>query len=154
MDFHSGIDEFSAAVIEIAISALMRDQSLWAKYNNGDNLMFRRRDFIDPQSSPLIADLRAMNDGDIRAKLDFVINACDSAKRASRSGARPGKTAGRKPCVEVPVPTPASWLSDHVEEYGTVPQSAPPRSSAGAPQPPRQSSEGLLGKVIEWILRP
>jgi hypothetical protein len=152
-DFHSGIDEFSAAVIEIAISALIRDQSLWAKYNNGDNLLFRRRDFVNPQSSSLIADLRALNDGDIRAKLDFVINACDSAKRASKRRARPGEATGKKQRVDAP--TPASWLSDHVEEYGTVPQSSPPRSSVRSPQsPPPQSSVGLVDKVIGWLLRP
>ena len=150
-DFHSGIDEFSAAIIDIAISALIRDPSLWEKYNNGDNLLFRRRDFVDPQRSPLIADLQAMNDGDIRKKLDFVINACSSAKRASKQPARPAKR------VEAPAPKPASWLSDHVEEYGTTPQSSVPRSSVRSPQsppPPPQSSEGLVGKVIGWLLRP
>jgi hypothetical protein len=154
-DFHSGIDEFSAVVIEIAISALMLDQSLWAKYNNGDNLLFRRRDFVNPQSSPLITDLLALNDGDIRKKLDFVINACASAKQASRRRTRPGNATGKKPRVETPAPTPASWLSDHVEEYGTTNQTPRPRSSVRSPQPaPPQSSEGLLDKVVGWLLRP
>jgi hypothetical protein len=148
-DFHCGIDEFSAAVIEIAISALIRDPSLWEKYNNGDNILFRRRDFVNPQRSPLVADLQAMNDRDIRKKLDFVINACTSARRASKHSARP---ASMKKPVEAPAPTPASWLTDHVEDYGTTPQS-PRRSSVVSLPPPRQSSVGMLGKMVGWLLK-
>jgi hypothetical protein len=167
VDFHSGIDEFSAAVIELAITALMHDPSLWEKYNNGDNLLFRRRDFVNPRRSPLIADLRAMNDRDIRNKLDFVIDACSSAKRQS---AGRGQAAGKKQeaasasaAGRREAPAPASWLSDHVEEYGTAPQ--PARSAVGSSQPstrssvgshpsPHRRSAGLLGKVLEWLLRP
>ncbi len=148
-DFHCGIDEFSAAVIEIAISALIRDPSLWEKYNNGDNILFRRRDFVNPQRSPLMADLQAMNDRGIRKNLDFVINACTSAKRASKHPARP---ASKNKRVEAPAPTPASWLTDHVEDYGTTPQS-PRRSAVVSAPPPRQSSVGMLGKVVGWLLK-
>ncbi len=133
-DFHVDIDEFSAAVIQIAISALRRDRSLWEKYNNGDNLLFRRRDFVDPQSSPLMADLRAMDDDEIREKLDFIINACTDAKRAARRHAGQGKATGKKQGVaearhstegsrkaDERAPKQASWLSDHVEDYGSAP---------------------------------
>jgi serine/threonine protein kinase len=148
-DFHSGIDEFSATIIQIAISALSREPSLWKKYNNGDNFLFRRRDFVDPQSSPLIADLRAIDDDEIRETLDFVIDECRSAKRVSKGSAPCGKTTGEKQGVLEPSSSsegprkadarasmPASWLSDHVEDYGTA-----------AP-----STEGLLEKLIGWFL--
>ncbi len=164
-DFHFGIDEFSAAVIRIAISALRRDQSLWEKYNNGDNLLFRRRDFVDPQSSLLIADLRAMDDHEIREKLDFVVNACISAKRASRRRARRGKAAGKKQGVvetrssaegprkaDARASMPASWLGDHVEDYGTTPQASP--RSSGRRALAQRDSIGLLEKVTRWLLRP
>ncbi len=137
-DFHSGIDEFSAAVIQIAISALRRKRSLWDKYNNGDNILFRRGDFVDPQSSALIADLRALNDYDIRGKLDYVISACASAKRAPGRRAPRTKASGKKRDVvktssntqaprnaDVGAPVRASWLNDHVEGYGTTLQASP-----------------------------
>ena len=152
-DFHLDIDEFSATVIQIAITALRRDKSLWEKYNNGDNLLFRRRDFLDTQNSPLITDLRAMDDDGIRDKLDFVINACTRGKRASRNGKRASErrtrqskaTGDKQGVVEsprkegVPASNSGSWLSDHVENYATVATKSSPPSPVG------------LRKVIGWI---
>jgi serine/threonine protein kinase len=129
-DFHAGVDEFSDAVIQIAICALARDRSLWDKYNNGDNLLFRRRDFLDPGSSPLIADLRALGDPEITEKLELVLKACVRRRKA------PGKKPGAPRAA-----TPAAWLSDYVEDYPAKPQSVSSRRSSpptGAPK----SAEG------------
>ena len=104
-DFHAGIDEFSDAVIQIAICALRREPSLWEKYNNGDNLLFRREDFLNPRSSSLIADLGALGDHEITEKLEFVIEAC------------PGSTPGPRK-ADSRAPARASWLGDHVEDHG------------------------------------
>ena len=72
-DFNADIDEFSDAVIQIAIGALRREPTLWEKYNNGDNLLFRRDDFLNPESSSLITDLQALGDQEISEKLEFVM---------------------------------------------------------------------------------
>ncbi|MCZ6868385.1 MAG: hypothetical protein O7G84_02635, partial [Gammaproteobacteria bacterium] len=71
---------------------------------------------------------------------------------------RRGKATGKKQgVVEVRASIPASWLSDHVEDYGTAtpatahPGTAPPQSS---PPSSPQRSVGLLEKVIGWLLRP
>jgi serine/threonine protein kinase len=172
-DFHADIDEFSATVIQIAISAVSREPSLWEKYNNGDNLLFRRRDFHDPQKSTLIADLRAIGDDEISKKLDFIINICNSAKQVTSTSAKQGseqaapeaKTASQKrkkrkkrkkqsvvklrtssaevpEKADAPASVPASWISDHVEDYVPVPVSSPRRSG------------GLLAKFAEWLFRP
>jgi serine/threonine protein kinase len=149
-DFHAGVDEFSDAVIQIAICALVRERSLWDKYNNGDNLLFRRRDFLDPQSSPLIADLRALGDPEIREKLEFVLNAC--ARRRKAPGKKPGAPRAA---------APASWLSDHVEDYWATPQSASSRRSArpgGAPKSAKGSTApasgvGLLRNLFRILFR-
>jgi hypothetical protein len=159
-DFNLGIDEFSAAVIRIAILALRRDRSLWEKYNNGDNLLFRRRDFVDPRGSPLMADLRALDDDDISEKLDFITKACTRSKRGGKRGSRKGKATGNRQGVEqarprteehrrtdTRAPRPTSWLNDHVEDYGGAPR--PP-----APPPYNPSSAGVLEKVIGWLFRP
>jgi serine/threonine protein kinase len=88
-DFHLKIDGFSGAVIYIAIAALRHDNSLWEKYNNGDNLLFRRGDFLDTENSDLIADLRAMNDAEISDKLDYVVSVCPKRKGTSAAQAKP-----------------------------------------------------------------
>lgn len=59
-DFSARIDDFSATVIYTAILALSQDPSLWQKYDNGENILFCQRDFIDPDKSPLFRDLRAL----------------------------------------------------------------------------------------------
>ncbi len=119
-------------MIQIAICALARERSLWDKYNNGDNLLVRRRDFLDPQSSPLIADLRALGDPEITEKLEFILNAC----------ARRRKAPGKKP-VTPRAATPAAWLSDYVEDYPATPKSGSSRLSSqpgGAPKSAKGST--------------
>jgi len=154
-DFHLGIDDFSAAVIQIAITALSRDKSLWEKYNNGDNLLFRRKDFLDIQNSPLITDLRAIDDDAIRDKLDFLIDACTSRKkqRSSRRRTSQGKATSDQQVVkeasastEMPqkkeaVLASSSWLSDHVENYGTATTESSPQSPVG------------LQKFFAWLFQ-
>ena len=145
-DFHLEVDKFSAAVIKIAISALRRDKSLWQKYNNGDNLLFRRGDFLNPHGSQLITDLRKMADSEIHEKLDFVINTCTSANRAS-SHNRQDKSMGNKRGVTQAATTTSksgSWLSDHVEDYGS------PTEIKESRLPPRRPS-GLRERLIEWL---
>ncbi|MEJ2132966.1 MAG: hypothetical protein P8Y95_15400, partial [Gammaproteobacteria bacterium] len=156
-DFHADIDEFSVAVIQIAISALKRDPGLWKKYNNGDNLLFRRRDFVDPQSSPLIADLRALSIREMDEKLDFVIGACRKRKRTSGRRARRAskqRVAMANASGKADAPLAASWLSDHVQDYATAQPASRP---APRPAPPRRSkrrSLSLLERVIVWLIGP
>ena len=147
-DFHEGVDEFSDAVIQIAIGALALDRNLWGKFNNGDNLLFRRRDFLDPQNSPLIADLRALGDPEITEKLEFVLKACTRRRKA------PGKKLGP------PRPaTPAAWLSDYVEDYPAKPKSVSSRQSSppgGAPKSatgstPPANGEGFLRSILRSL---
>jgi hypothetical protein len=54
------LDRFSAAVIVTALQALAADPALWHRHNNGENLLFRRADFDDPDHSPLFAELRSI----------------------------------------------------------------------------------------------
>ncbi len=136
-DVRAGIDEFSDTVIQIAICALVRERSLWDKYNNGDNLLFRRRDFLDPGSSPLIADLQALGDPEFTEKLEFVLNAC----------ARRSKAPGKKP-VAPRAAAPAAWLSDYVEDYPARPESVSSHQSSqptGTPKSAKGSTAPANG---------
>ncbi len=54
-------DRFSAIVIFIALEALQASPSLWAKYDNGENLLFRRDDFIKLDGSALLNDLSSIS---------------------------------------------------------------------------------------------
>lgn len=56
-DYNKSIDRFSSIVIYTALKALSIAPSLWKKYDNGDNILFRGQDYANPLSSPLFKDL-------------------------------------------------------------------------------------------------
>jgi len=57
------IDRFSHLVICTALHALVVDgRTLWDKYDNGDNLLFKQQDFEAPHKSPLFAQLLRLQD--------------------------------------------------------------------------------------------
>ena len=52
------IDRFPSIVIYIGLRAVAVRPMLWRKYSDGENILFKRSDFLDPLSSPLIDDLK------------------------------------------------------------------------------------------------
>jgi len=56
------IDRFSEVVIYTALKAVVESPSLWKKYSNGENLLFKQDDFVDPDSSELMSDLEQVSD--------------------------------------------------------------------------------------------
>src|SRR5436309_3156564 len=59
-DFDESVDRFSALVIQASLLALAEKPDLWKKYNEEDNLIFRRADFQSPDSAPVFKDLDKM----------------------------------------------------------------------------------------------
>lgn len=56
-------DDFSAIAIYISLLALQYDPTLYHRYENGGNsLLFAKQDFIDPDSSPFLAELEQVAD--------------------------------------------------------------------------------------------
>lgn len=53
------LDRFSAAVIYTALRVLAADPALWHRHTNGENLLFKRADFEDPDGSALFTELRS-----------------------------------------------------------------------------------------------
>ncbi len=51
-DFDARLDRFSALVVHVTLLALAEEPGLWREFHD-DNLLFLRRDFEDPSSSPL-----------------------------------------------------------------------------------------------------
>lgn len=56
------LDRFSALVVYIALRAVAVDASLWARYDTGENLLFRSDDFYDPSASILFDTLAQVNE--------------------------------------------------------------------------------------------
>jgi hypothetical protein len=56
-DYGPALDRFSSIVIDLGLRALTLAPNLWAKYNNGENLLFAQNDFLRPQISPLLNEL-------------------------------------------------------------------------------------------------
>lgn len=54
------IDRFSSIVIYLSLEALKLKPDLWKKYDNGENLLFKRNDYINPNKSPLINEIKAI----------------------------------------------------------------------------------------------
>jgi len=102
-DFDLGIDEFAGNVIQISIRALSKKPELWKKYNNGDNLLFRRTDYLDPKKSQLFSEIYKLGDGDLRTRLEEVIHGCgfkvktSSKPKAKSSAKAKAKTTSSKP---------------------------------------------------------
>ena len=55
--YNQYIDRFSAIVIYIGLKAISLKPTLWKKYENGENILFRSDDYAKLQNSPLIQDL-------------------------------------------------------------------------------------------------
>ncbi|RSN31739.1 hypothetical protein DL990_17380 [Amycolatopsis sp. WAC 01416] len=60
-DYNSSLDIFSAFAIDLAIDALKLNKTLWAKFSNGENILFTSDDFAFPDSSDLLARLEQMS---------------------------------------------------------------------------------------------
>jgi hypothetical protein len=59
LQFNADLDRFAALVIVVALRVLAHAPELWRAYNTDDNLLFRRADFVSPDTSALFRDLRA-----------------------------------------------------------------------------------------------
>jgi hypothetical protein len=64
-DYGPEMDRFAALAIHVAILALACEPSLWPRFNNGDNLLFRRNDFLQPADSPVFDALQQLQDREI-----------------------------------------------------------------------------------------
>ncbi len=171
-DFHAEIDGFAGEVIQIAIRALGHDPELWQKYNNGDNLLFRRQDYLEPGDSQLFSDLRALGDEEISAKLDGLIKACGGKPKRGRPSRffRPkrakddagGKPSGRiwkakkakapdPPAASAPPPSPAPPAAAVAPPKPAAPPPPPRPRPAAAPAKPPPAKTGPGGWLSDHV---
>jgi hypothetical protein len=124
-DFGPWLDNFSARVIYLSVSALAARPGLWRKYNGGDEcLLFRQSDFDDPNSSQLLAELESFPDVHFRTQLhEFRLSLYDDLEKIPSvdSVPAPAPVAVSVSPAEIP-----SWISDHVgdtAEAAPIPES-------------------------------
>lgn len=106
-DFDLGIDAFAGNVIQMSIRALSKKPELWKKYNNGDNLLFRRSDYLDPKGSKLIAEIYKLGDDELRTRLEELIHGCgfkvkNGGKSKTKSSPKATGSAKAKPATKKP----------------------------------------------------
>jgi len=70
------MDTFSALVIYVALTALARDPGLWLPLNNGDNLLFERRDFSVPFETDVWKHLARVGDAEVDRLADKLKTCC------------------------------------------------------------------------------
>jgi serine/threonine protein kinase len=57
-DFGPHLDRFSAMSIALALEALAHKPDLWSRYGYRENLIFIAKDYVDPNSSPILQELQ------------------------------------------------------------------------------------------------
>ncbi len=129
-DFDADTDRFAGEVILIALRALARRPELWDKYDNGENLLFKRFDFVEPNDSDLFKELRKFDDDEINSRLDYLVQACGGKVKGN------GGLLKRKP-KHTALDAPSGNVikaADMPQLHGTQPASS---KTTTLPRPPR-----------------
>jgi hypothetical protein len=79
------MDTFSAHVIYMALTALARDPGLWLPLNNGDNLLFERKDFSAPFETGVWKHLARVGDAEVDRLADKLKTCCVPGWVATKS---------------------------------------------------------------------
>jgi hypothetical protein len=58
--FGPGLDRFACLAVETALLALCRAPDLWARFSDGESVLFKFHDFLDPERSPAFAAVEAV----------------------------------------------------------------------------------------------
>ncbi len=147
------LDRFAVIVLYLGLQALSKQPSLWRKYDNGDNLLFRQSDFIDPAASPLLADLAGIaglktlverfhlvcrDEFDAIPNLDVFLAGSYVAARPSahppRPPARMAVARHQYPVVDAAnLGALSEYVGSRVEVTGRISQYFSGRTEAGAP---------------------
>ena len=60
--YNWNIDRFSEITIYLGLKALLIKPELWKRYNDGENILFKKEDFRNPESSQLMKELGQINE--------------------------------------------------------------------------------------------
>jgi hypothetical protein len=136
-DFGPYLDNFSAWVIYVSLIALAADPGLWKQFGGGDeSLLFRRRDFEQPEASDVLRALERHRDQQIRSAIALFKPLLYLGPRnvPSLDGqiAPPGLSGNELPR------SGSSWIDDHITlgGAGALVQVAPESTGPPSPDPP------------------
>ncbi len=74
------MDNFSAWVIDVSVSCLSIDPTLWYTLNGGDeHLLFHRNDFLEPGQSRVVKTLLTHPSSEIRQRTEFLLSQINRA---------------------------------------------------------------------------
>lgn len=72
--FNERLDRFSAWVVWVSLVALAHEPALWERFHGGDDcLLFRKKDFVDRERSPLFQALLASPHERVRTVASFLL---------------------------------------------------------------------------------
>ncbi len=74
LHYDKKIDRFSAIVIYIGLKAISTNPSLWKKYDNSENILFKSQDFADLKKSPLVIEL--LKNSETKLLVEKLIGCC------------------------------------------------------------------------------
>ncbi len=114
--FGPRIDDFSFILIDLSLDAIARDQTLYERLCDGDNMLFQRSDFENPGTSAVFRELRQIRP--LADKLDAFASIC------------------KRPIEQVP--TLEEFLANHVKPGPAAPR--PARHHVPAPSKPEGMS--------------
>ena len=152
------MDTFSGLVIYLALTALARDPGLWPKFNNGDNLLFERADFVPSLNTEIWKNLAGVGDAEVdrialklkecfapgwsasKSLRDTLRSAWWEQQGAAMKSVKLGTAPADAPATAPPTMPQAPWYAPPVPSQATPPAGSlppPPNApyqSAVAPQ--------------------
>lgn len=132
--FNSEVDRFPLLVIYCAIRALIvGGRSLWDRYDNGDNLLFREQDLRNPHVSDLFAELMRLRDPEVRNLVNCLSEA--RYKRLDQSPLLEELEIITRP-ASMPDPAPRLAVAPHAPAAADGTYSDAPEAVPSPPQSP------------------
>jgi hypothetical protein len=130
VDFGPYLDNFSGWVIYVSLVALSVYPNLWQTFGGGDDcLLFRRKDFEDPDHSALLQTLARSNNSQVRDLVEVFKIALYSSPADVPSFENVAPLVASAPVQSAPSSVP-SWVEDHVafksSQSSREPQAASP----------------------------
>jgi len=146
-DFDERLDAFAALVIYVSLRAVAAAPDLWARYHNGDNLLFKKPDFSDLSGSQLFKELQRSPDQTVVLLSQTLRAACtgsladvpdlERALHAVEGITLPASVPGVAPVLSIPVskPSPAKVSAGHWWQEAISTQANPSGNSVSSASP-------------------
>lgn len=131
-------DRFSSLLIYVALRSIALRPDLWARFDNGDNLLFRAVDLQEPRNSPLFLQLLGLHDRTLVELVERLAAACQETapvasltEELAAAEGRPASTSSRASVAGGGQP----WWHDRVAAAPSARIPTQPEPAAASAQP-------------------